>query len=414
MSDKTTHKKRIAVVGGGAAGMMAAISAARLGHSVFLYEKNEKLGKKIYITGKGRCNVTNACDTEELFKNIVTNPKFMYSSIYSFDNYMVQSFFEVEGCPLKIERGNRVFPESDKSYDIINALERGMRKAGVKWELFAHVTELLMTGQQITGLVVNEKRLMFDSVILATGGYSYQTTGSTGEGHQWAKQAGHHITKCSPALVPFVAQEEWVKDLQGLSLRNSGVAIYDGNKKIYEDFGELLFTHFGVSGPTVLSASSYVIDLIKLRPLKLVIDLKPALTEEELDARIIRDFEEAKNKIFANALDKLLPKSLIPVMITMTGIPQNRKIHEIRKEERRKLVHLMKNFDVTLTGLRGFHEAIITHGGIDVKEVDPGTMESRLIKNLYFAGEMLDVDAVTGGFNLQIAWSTGYLAGISQ
>lgn len=404
---------KVLIVGGGAAGMMAAISAARCGHEVDLFEKNEKLGKKIYITGKGRCNVTNACETEELFGKIVTNKKFMYSSIYTFDNSMVYDFFEAEGCPLKVERGNRVFPVSDKSYDIINTLERTMKNLGVHIHLFSEVTDIIVKDNTAVGVVVDGKNIMGNSVLIATGGYSYQSTGSTGAGHSFAKKYGHNVTKCSPALVPFIAKEEWVKELQGLSLRNCGVTVYDDNKKIYEDFGELLFTHFGVSGPTVLSASSYVVDLIKHKELRLVIDLKPALNAEELDDRILRDFEEMKNKSLSNSLDKLLPKSLIPVVISLSGIEPERKVHEIRKEERKALVNLLKNFTLTLTGLRGFNEAIITHGGINVKEIDPGTMESKLINNLYFAGEILDVDAVTGGFNLQIAWSTGYLAGLS-
>ena len=404
---------KVLIIGGGAAGMMAAISAARCGHEVELFEKNEKLGKKIYITGKGRCNVTNACETEELFGKIVTNKKFMYSSIYTFDNSMVYDFFESEGCPLKVVRGNRVFPVSDKSYDVINALERAMKNLGVQIHLFSEVTDIVVKDNEAIGVVVNNKNIMGNSVLIATGGYSYQSTGSTGSGHAFAKKYGHNVTKCSPALVPFIAKEEWVKELQGLSLRNCGVEIYDENKKLYEDFGELLFTHFGVSGPTVLSASSYVVDLIKHKELKLVIDLKPALNESELDDRILRDFEEMKNKSFSNSLDKLLPKSMIPVIIELSGIDPTKKVHEIRREERKNLVNLIKNFTLTLTGLRGFNEAIITHGGINVKEVDPGTMESKIINNLYFAGEVLDVDAVTGGFNLQIAWSTGYLAGLS-
>lgn len=402
------------VIGGGAAGMMAAVSAAKSGAEVHLYEKNEKLGKKIFITGKGRCNVTNACEVEDLFNNIVTNKKFMYSPIYSFDNDMVQSFFEENGCHLKVERGNRVFPVSDKAYDVINALERAMKHEGVDINLNSHVTDILNENGTVKGIIVNGKKIFADSVIVATGGYSYQTTGSDGEGHAFAKKLGHNVTKCSPALVPFTAKEEWVKDLQGLSLRNCKVSIFDGSKKIYEDFGELLFTHFGVSRPTVLSASSYVVEIIKTRDLKLDIDLKPALDDTQLDERILRDFEEVKNKNFANSLDKLLPKSLIPVIIMRSGIEADRKVNEIKKEERKNLVRLIKNFDLTLTGLRGFNEAIITHGGVDIKEIDPGTMESRLIKGLYFAGEIIDVDAVTGGFNLQIAWSTGYLAGLSQ
>ncbi len=402
------------VIGGGAAGMMAAYAAAMCGNEVSLYEKNEKLGKKVYITGKGRCNVTNACETQDLFNNIVTNPKFMYSPIYTFDNNMVQSFMEEWGCPLKTERGNRVFPQSDKSYDVINALIRAMRENKVDINLDSHVSDILTENGHVTGVRVNGCDIECDNVILATGGYSYPSTGSTGEGHTMASKLGHHITKCMPALVPFTAAEEWVKELQGLSLRNCGVTIYDGDHKIYEDFGELLFTHFGVSGPTVLSASSYAVDIIRKRPLRLVIDLKPALDEKQLDARILRDFEANINRKFMNSLDKLFPKSLIPVIIERSGIDAQCRVNEITRDKRQGLVKLIKNFDLTLTGLRGFNEAIITHGGVDVKEIDSSTMESKLIKGLYFAGEMIDVDAVTGGFNLQVAWSTGYLAGISQ
>ncbi len=402
------------VIGGGAAGMMAAYAAAMCGNEVSLYEKNEKLGKKVYITGKGRCNVTNACETQDLFINIVTNPKFMYSPIYTFDNNMVQSFMEEWGCPLKVERGNRVFPQSDKSYDVINALIRAMRENKVDINLDSHVSDILTENGHVTGVRVNGCDVECDNVILATGGYSYPSTGSTGEGHTMASKLGHHITKCMPALVPFTAAEEWVKELQGLSLRNCGVTIYDGDHKIYEDFGELLFTHFGVSGPTVLSASSYAVDIIRKRPLRLVIDLKPALDEKQLDARILRDFEANINRKFMNSLDKLFPKSLIPVIIERSGIDAQCRVNEITRDKRQGLVKLIKNFDLTLTGLRGFNEAIITHGGVDVKEIDSSTMESKLIKGLYFAGEMIDVDAVTGGFNLQVAWSTGYLAGISQ
>lgn len=402
------------VIGGGAAGMMAAYAAAMCGNEVSLYEKNEKLGKKVYITGKGRCNVTNACETQELLGNIVTNPKFMYSPIYTFDNNMVQSFMEEWGCPLKVERGNRVFPQSDKSYDVINALIRAMRENKVDINLDSHVGDILTENGHVTGVRVNGRDIECDNVILATGGYSYPSTGSTGEGHTMASKLGHHITKCMPALVPFTAAEEWVKELQGLSLRNCGVTIYDGDHKIYEDFGELLFTHFGVSGPTVLSASSYAVDIIRKRPLRLVIDLKPALDEKQLDARILRDFEANINRKFMNSLDKLFPKSLIPVIIERSGIDAQCRVNEITRDKRQGLVKLIKNFDLTLTGLRGFNEAIITHGGVDVMEIDSSTMQSKLIKGLYFAGEMIDVDAVTGGFNLQVAWSTGYLAGISQ
>ena len=404
---------KVVVVGGGAAGMMAAISAAKCGHKVSLFERNEKLGKKIYITGKGRCNVTNACEVEDIFANIVTNRKFMYSAIYSFDNSMVQMFFEENNCRLKVERGNRVFPCSDKSYDIINALDRAMQKEGVDVHLNSRVQNIIVDDGIVKGIEVNGKKIYSDVVIVATGGYSYPSTGSDGDGHSFARENGINVTKCSPALVPFIAKEEWVKELQGLSLRNCKVSLMDGECCIYSDFGELLFTHFGVSGPTVLSAISYVVELIKKKELKLIIDLKPALNEQQLDERILRDFKENINRNFANSLDKLLPKSMIGVVVARSGISPDAKVNEITKEKRKKLVRLIKEFDITLTGLRGFNEAIITHGGIDVKEINPQTMESKKIRKLYFAGEILDVDALTGGFNLQIAWSTGYLAGLS-
>lgn len=404
---------KIIVIGGGAAGMMAAVTAASNGHEVSLYEKNEKLGKKIYITGKGRCNLTNACDTEDLFNNIVTNKKFMYSAIYTFDNNAVVDFFNRYGCDTKVERGNRVFPVSDKAYDVIDALDTAMKEQGVKVYFNSEITDIITEHESFKAVRCNGRTIEGDAVIITTGGLSYPTTGSTGSGFTFAEKMGIQVTKLSPALVPFIAEEEFVKELQGLSLRNAGVKIYDDKKLLYEDFGELLFTHFGVSGPTVLSASSYVVDIIKKKPLRLVIDLKPALSNEQLDDRILRDFEEVINKHFRNSLDKLLPKSMIPVIIERSGIDGDKRVNEITREERQRLVKLLKNFEITLTGLRGFNEAIITHGGVSVKTIDPSTMESKLIKNVYFAGEVLDVDAVTGGFNLQIAWSTGYLAGLS-
>ena len=408
---------KVLVIGGGAAGMMAAIAAAENGHEVCLYEKNEKLGKKIFITGKGRCNLTNDCETAELFSHIVTNAKFLYSAIYSYDNYMVEEFMKSCGCPIKVERGKRVFPVSDHAYDVINACVDRMKSLGVKIYLNSHVDRLLCDqndgGKKIRGAVIDGKKVYSDAVILATGGYSYPSTGSTGEGHGMAEAVGHTIRECRPALVPFVASEEWIKELQGLALKNCGVRICDGDRLIYEDFGELLFTHFGVSGPTVLSASSYCVELIRKKPLTLHLDLKPALTSEQLDERILRDFEANANKNFNHSLNDLLPKSMIPVIVELSGIDPEKKVHDIRREERQRLVSLLKDLEITLTGLRGFEEAIITHGGVNVKEVDPSTMESRIVGNLYFAGELLDVDAVTGGFNLQIAWSTGHLAGSS-
>lgn len=415
---------KVIIIGAGAAGMMAAIAASAAGHDVTILEKNEKAGKKIYITGKGRCNITNACDVEELFNNVVTNKKFLYSAFYGFTNEDVVAMLNDAGLETKVERGNRVFPVSDRAGDVISALVRIMKKNGVKIEYDTTVTELITVQdsetdkntdkQKITGVKSASGRVYnADSVIVATGGISYPTTGSTGDGYGFAQKTGHNVTELSPALVPFTVAEEDVKELQGLALKNSGVTIYDGKKKLYEDFGELLFTHFGVSGPTVLSASSYVAKKIKAHPLRLVIDLKPGLDAEQLDARVLRDFEEFKNKNFNNSLDKLLPKSLIPVVIKRSGIDEYKKVHEISREERMRLVDTIKNLEFTLTGLRGYNEAIITQGGVSVKDVDPSTMESKKVKGLYFAGEVLDLDAVTGGFNLQIAWSTGHLAGAS-
>ena len=428
----------VIVIGAGAAGMMAAIAAAGNGHQVTVLEKNEKAGKKIYITGKGRCNITNACDVEELFNNVVTNKKFLYSAFYGFTNDDVVAMLNTAGLATKVERGSRVFPVSDRAGDVIAALVRIMKKLGVKLEYDTTVTEII-TGtlnktddtadasdggkcgaasgaiaSTVTGVrCASGKVYPADAVIVATGGVSYPTTGSTGDGYEFAQRTGHNVTALSPALVPFNVAEEDVKELQGLALKNSGVTIYDGKKKLYEDFGELLFTHFGVSGPTVLSASSYVAKKIKDHPLRLVIDLKPGLDTEQLDARVLRDFDEFMNKNFNNALDKLLPKSLIPVVIRRSGIDEYKKVHEISREERMRLIGTIKNLEFTLTGLRGFNEAIITQGGVSVRDVDPSTMESKKVSGLYFAGEVLDLDAVTGGFNLQIAWSTGHLAGMS-
>ena len=406
---------RVVVIGGGAAGMAAAIGAAQSGHSVALYEKNEKLGKKVYITGKGRCNVTNGCDTEELFGNMVTNGKFLYSAIYGFTNFDMMGLLEECGCRLKVERGNRVFPVSDKSSDVIFALERKLKSLGVSIHLNEPVKELLLEDGICKGVILEKgkKKIMADSVILATGGFSYQATGSTGDGYEFAKAAGHTVTELSPALVPFVCAEEDVRSLQGLSLRNIEVTVYNGKKVLWKEFGEMLFTHFGVSGPVVLSASSYAAKTIRKNPLVMDIDLKPALSRDQLDARILRDFDEAKNKQFKNSLNQLFPAKMIPVMIARSGIDPEKKVNEVTAVERERLLSITKAFRVTLTGLRGFNEAIITQGGVSVKEVNPSTMESKKVPGLYFAGEVLDLDAVTGGFNLQIAWSTGMLAGRS-
>ena len=405
----------VIVVGGGAAGMMAAIFAARNGQNVTLLEKNEKLGKKIFITGKGRCNITNASEIEDLFSAVISNPKFLYSGFYSFTNDQVIHFFEELGVATKIERGNRVFPVSDHSSDVIAALAREMQHLKVKVQLHCEVKELLINNErEIKGVrLANGKKMTADAVVVATGGISYPSTGSTGDGYRFARNCGHKVTELFPSLVPMEVKEWYAKELQGLSLKNIEIHITDGKKKLYDEFGEMLFTHYGVTGPVILSASSIVGKTLEKKELVLHIDLKPALTEEQLDKRLLREFEANHNKQFKNAIDSLLPAKLRPVIIELSGIEEEKKVHEITKEERLNLLRLIKDFHMTLTGLRGSNEAIITKGGISVKEIDPGTMESKLIKNLYFAGEVLDLDAVTGGYNLQIAWSTGYLAGIS-
>lgn len=405
----------VLVIGGGAAGMMAALAAARSGHRVRLYEKNEKLGKKLYITGKGRCNLTNACDTEDLFGNVVHNPKFLYSAFYSFTNLDMMDLMEKSGCPVKTERGGRVFPVSDRASDVTGALAGCLKKAGVDIFLKEEVLDLDIRDGRAAGIRLKKggRPVEADAVIVATGGLSYPSTGSTGDGYRMAEAAGHRITELSPALVPFETEEPVATQLQGLSLRNIRAVIRKGNKVLYEEFGEMLFTHYGVSGPVLLSASSYVTKKIREGGLVLSVDLKPALSEEQLDARILRDFGEVKNRQFKNALAHLLPAKLIPVIVERSGIPPEKKVNEITREERRGIVSQVKDFRLTLKGLRDYKEAIITQGGVCVGEINPSTMESKLVKGLYFAGEVLDVDGVTGGYNLQIAWSTGYLAGMS-
>ena len=403
---------KVAVVGGGAAGMMAAVFAARNENEVYLYEKNEKLGKKLFITGKGRCNLTNTADMEELFAAVVSNPKFLYSSFYSFTNEQTIAFFEELGVKTKVERGGRVFPVSDHSSDVIRGLERELNRLGVHIVLNTEVKELLAVNGSVRGLLLaSGKRTDADAVIVAAGGLSYPSTGSTGDGYRMAESCGHKITPLSPALVPMEVKEWYAKELMGLSLRNIGITITDGSKKLYQDFGEMLFTHYGVSGPVILSASSITGSRLKEKELTLHIDLKPALTKEQLDKRVLREFESNHNRQFKNAVSGLFPAKLLPVMVDLSGIPEEKRVNGITKEERKKFTDLIKDFTMTLTGLRSYSEAIITRGGISVKEIDPGTMESKLIKGLFFAGEVLDLDAVTGGFNLQIAWSTGFLAG---
>ncbi|MCD8347248.1 MAG: NAD(P)/FAD-dependent oxidoreductase [Lachnospiraceae bacterium] len=409
----------IIVIGGGAAGMMAAVTAAQAGHEVRLYEKNEKLGKKIYITGKGRCNLTNDCGVEELLQAVCVNRKFLYSAFYGFDSQSTIRFFEEEGMLTKTERGRRVFPASDHSSDVIAALTRKLKKAGVKIFLNQEVKKLLMDSDGegknfVRGILLSSGRQeKADAVIVATGGFSYQTTGSTGDGYRFARESGHQVSELSPSLVPIETEGTEAQQMQGLSLRNVEAAIFDGKKELYREFGEMMFTHYGVTGPLILTASSLIQKRLKEHPLSLILDLKPALSEEQLDARILREFEAAKNKQFKNVLGTLFPTKMIPVMIQKSGIPGECPIHEITREERKNLIQITKQFPLTLLRLRDYNEAIITRGGVSVKEINPATMESKKVKGLYFAGEVLDVDAVTGGFNLQIAWSTGYAAGAS-
>mgnify|MGYP002577567074 CR=1 FL=1 len=402
----------IIVIGGGAAGLMAAGTAAEQGANVTLFETNEKVGRKLFITGKGRCNVCNDCDAQEVLRNVPVNPRFLYSALGAFSPADVKAFFEEKGVALKTERGNRVFPVSDHSSDVIRGLEREMDRLGVKVHLRTAVKKVVAKDGYFEKIILGDQRQIHaDACIVATGGLSYQSTGSTGDGFRFAESLGHTVTDCMPALVPMECKEEWVPELQGLSLRNVNVTILDGKKKLYDDFGEMLFTHYGVSGPLILSASSYVGKKLKAKELTLKIDLKPALSEEQLDHRVLREFEENQNRQFKNAVHKLFPSKLIPVMIELSGIDPEKKVNVITKEERLGFVRLIKGLTCTLTDLRDYNEAIITKGGIKIKEVDPGTMESKLVKGLHFAGEVLDLDAVTGGFNLQIAWSTAYAAG---
>ena len=405
---------RVLVVGGGPAGMMAAIQAAKQGNTVTLLEQNEKLGKKLFITGKGRCNVTNDCDVTELFDSVVSNKKFLYSAFYSFSNQDVKDFFEEQGLRLKVERGRRVFPASDKSSDVIKALGNALKKLEVKIRLRTRVDQVLTENDIVCGVRLSDGEcLNADKVILATGGVSYKSTGSDGSGLVMAEKLGHQVTKLRPGLVGMCTKEAWVRDMQGLTLKNVAVSIgkKQGKKPLYEDFGELLFTHYGVSGPMILSASSRLGEELEKEDLYIKIDLKPALSKEQLDSRILRDFEERKNADLSNAMVHLLPKSMIPVMLHVCGLDPAKKVNEVTRGEREQLVKGMKEFPLTINGLRDIQEAIITRGGVTVKEVDPSTMESKIVKNLYLAGEMLDLDALTGGYNLQIAWSTGYLAG---
>ena len=412
---------KVIVIGGGPAGMFAAIAAAETGSQVILLEKNEKLGKKLFITGKGRCNITNAGDMDNLFANVMTNAKFLYSAFYSYDNQRVIDFFERNGLRTKTERGNRVFPVSDHSSDVIATLQKVLKEKKVKVMLHTQVQSLLVesSGEDapeniVTGVKLTDGTTMqADAVIIATGGFSYQTTGSTGDGYRFAKEAGHTVTDIRPSLVPFLAKEDYVRQMQGFSLKNVEVRILNGKKLLYQEFGEMLFTHFGVSGPLLLSASAAIKPSLTAGELSMFIDLKPALTEEQLDHRLVREFDEAKNKQFKNSIGGLFPAKMIPVMLDLSEINPEKKVNEISREERKAFGMLIKALPMTVTGTRSFAEAIITQGGISVKDINPSTMESKLVKHLYFAGEVLDLDAMTGGFNLQIAWSTGHLAGDS-
>jgi predicted Rossmann fold flavoprotein len=406
--------KNVGVIGAGAAGLIAAGRAAERGHRVFVFEKNKIAGRKVRITGKGRCNITNDCDMDTFISNVPGNGRFLYSSLYTFSNLQVMEFFQKRGVPVKVERGGRVFPESDQAKDAADALRDYAleNKAQIIYQSAA--AEILVQDGRVTGVKLEDGTVKnLDAVIVATGGVSYPGTGSTGEGHKMVQKLGHAVTPLRPSLIPLVTREKWVTELQGLSLKNIAVRLDDkkGNK-IYEDFGEMLFTHFGVSGPVVLSASRHILKF-DYKNVFLVIDLKPALTHEKLDERLQRDFLKFSRKQFKNALDELFPNLLIPVMVKLSGIPPEKPVHQISKEERLKLARLIKNLTCEITGSRPIDEAIVTAGGVSVKEIDPGTMESKLIKGLFFAGEIIDVDAYTGGFNLTIAFSTGYTAGNS-
>lgn len=421
--------KDIIVVGGGAAGMMAAAAASQSGAAVTLLEKNEKLGKKLYITGKGRCNVTNNSDTDNLLLNVISNPKFLYSAFYTFDSHMLMQFFENNELKLKTERGGRVFPASDKSSDVIKTMAKVLKERNVKIYLNTCVTDIIIEDGICKGVkaVCNDnsartkdannrmkKSIILDSdaVIIATGGLSYPSTGSTGDGYRFAKDMGHTIKECRPSLVPINIKEKYIKELQGLSLRNVNLSVIKGKKILYDEQGEMLFTHFGISGPLVLTAGCYIQEK-DLPSVRILIDLKPALTKEQLDERILRDFSECKNCNFKNSLGKLLPTKIIPVIVRLSGIDADKKVNSITRDERGRLAALIKGFEMTPVSFRDYDEAIITKGGVSVKDINPATMESKKTAGIYFAGEVADVDALTGGYNLQIAWSTGYLAGIS-
>ena len=413
---------KVIVIGGGPAGMMSAIASAENGNKVILIEKMQSLGRKLLITGKGRCNITSSLSMDEFIKNTPGNGMFLYSVYKNYTNTDIIDFLKRQGLEVKEERGNRIFPITDKSQDVLKCFTKRLKELNVEILLNQKVSEILVKDENVIGVKLQDKIINADKIILATGGKSYPLTGSTGDGYKMAEKLGHTVTKIKPSLVPLETfEKDTCKEMQGLSLRNVEIKLKDieKNKIIYEDFGEMLFTHFGVSGPTILSSSAHLVkyknidELLKNKKIKLSIDLKPALSEEKLDERILRDFNEIKNKQFKNSLDKLLPQKLINIIIEKSGINPQKQVNEIKKEERRNLVKLLKNFEVTIKGFRPIDEAIITSGGINIKEINPKTMESKIVNGLYFAGEIIDVDSYTGGFNLQIAYSTGYTAGIS-
>ena len=409
------NKFDVIVLGGGPAGMIAAGTAAEQGRKTLLIEKNDKLGKKLFITGKGRCNITNAAEKEEFFDNLTRNPKFFLGSFSRFSNKDLITFFEDLGMRTKVERGNRVFPESDRSSDVIKALTKYLDRNNVTVKLGQKVKSIISEENIIKGVLLeNGQELFCDSLVICTGGLSYPVTGSTGDGYSFGKKLGHKIVEPMPSLVPLLTAGTTAQELQGLSLKNVNVTVKIDEKNVFEDFGEMLFTHFGLTGPIILSASFYVVPFLKKNKKILIsIDLKPALDETALDKRLLRDFEKNTNKQFKNALDELFPGKLVPIMIKLSGINPEKQVNIITKEERKGLVKLIKSFDFIITGTRPVSEAIITSGGIDVKEINPKTLESKLIKGLYFAGEVIDLDAYTGGFNLQIAFSTGRMAGMN-
>ena len=413
MINRDIDVRKIAVIGGGAAGMMAAISAADMGAAVTVFEKNDRMGKKLRITGKGRCNLTNDCENEEFLRNVPTNPRFLYGALNRFSTADTKDFFEALGVPLKTERGKRVFPCSDKAQDVVDALVGACREHGVR-VIHRNVTDLVLEAGRVVGVMTGGERHLFDAVIVCTGGLSYRQTGSDGAGYRFAESAGLSVTKLTPSLVPMVSRDRDCPRMQGLSLKNVAIRVFDKekNKSVYDDFGEMMFTHFGMTGPLILSASAHIPDVESGR-YEAHIDLKPALDRKTLDARLVSDFNKFANRDFANSLDQLLPQKMIPVIIDRSGISPHKKVNSITREERGRLCEILKCFSVAIDGFRPINEAIITKGGVDVRQISPKTMRAKDVEGLYFAGEVLDVDAYTGGFNLQIAFSTAVVAGES-